>query len=248
MGMDELLENRERYVMVAVSAGNEENAEESLRELKELARTANAEVVCRLIQNLPHPDPATYVGSGKVKEISLLLEEMDADGIICDDELTPAQMKNLSDTLNCKVIDRTILILDIFAGHAHSNEGKLQVEMAQLKYRASHLAGWGKALSRLGGGIGTRGPGETKLETDRRTIEHRISVLSAQMKRMMESRNTARKQRMRNRMPVAALVGQTNAGKSTLLNHLTGSSVKSEDLLFATLDPTTRSCLLPDGQ
>ena len=199
-------------------------------------------------QKLPKPDPATYIGSGKAMELKISLVAREADGVICDDELTPAQMRNLSDLLDTKVIDRTMLILDIFAAHAHTSEGKLQVEMAQLKYRLSHLVGAGKAMSRLGGGIGTRGPGETKLETDRRVIGKRIARLSAEIKEMQKVRSMTRKRRMGHLTPVVAIVGYTNAGKSTLINRLTDSSVLSEDKLFATLDPTTRTCVMHGGQ
>ena len=172
----------------------------------------------------------------------------EATGIICDDELSPVQIRNLTDILDCKVIDRTILILDIFAAHAFTNEGKIQVKMAQLKYRFSHLQGLGKSLSRQGGGIGTRGPGETKLETDRRRLQKRISVLSHWIADVKRVRETMRKKRDNEGIPVLAIVGYTNAGKSTLLNRLTGSDVMAEDKLFATLDPTTRHCRLPQGQ
>ncbi len=209
--------------------------------------TAGAESAGRVIQLMEHPNPATYVGSGKAEEIREIAGRLEADGIVCDDELSPVQMRNLSDILEVKVIDRTVLILDIFASHATTGEGKLQVEMAQLKYRASHLAGIGKALSRLGGGIGTRGPGETKLETDRRVIRRRISTLSGEIGRLKQSRDITRRKRISSRVPIAAIVGYTNAGKSTLLNTLTEAEVLEEDKLFATLDPTTRICSLPDG-
>ena len=241
----DLEEMKETYILVAV--GTEEATEASLRELSELLDTAGGEAVDCVTQNLMHPDPATYIGSGKAEELRWIMEEEGADGIVCDDELTPAQMRNLSDILEAKVLDRTMLILDIFAAHARTKEGKLQVEMAQLKYRSSRLSGMGKALSRLGGGIGTRGPGETKLETDRRVIKTRIETLSAEIRDMKQVRNTTRKRRMESAEPVAAVVGYTNAGKSTFLNRLTGSDVLSEDKLFATLDPTTRALNLPDG-
>ena len=239
---------KEKYILLIAYSGAEEEADASLDELAELLDTADGIAVSRMKQKLPKPDPATYIGSGKAMELKISLVAREADGVICDDELTPAQMRNLSDLLDTKVIDRTILILDIFAAHAHTSEGKLQVEMAQLKYRLSHLVGAGKAMSRLGGGIGTRGPGETKLETDRRVIGKRIARLSAEIKEMQKVRSTTRKRRMGHLTPVVAIVGYTNAGKSTLINRLTDSSVLSEDKLFATLDPTTRTCVMHGGQ
>ena len=239
---------KERYLLIAVSCGDEEETWASLEELGDLLDTAGGEVAESFIQNLPHPDPATYIGSGKAKEMREFVDAYEADGILCDDELSPVQLKNLSEITECKVIDRTMLILDIFAAHAHTKEGKVQVEMAQLKYRMAHLRGIGTALSRLGGGIGTRGPGETKLETDRRAIQRKISALSADIKNMKNVRATTRKKRQQGALPTVAIVGYTNAGKSTLLNRLTGSNVLSEDKLFATLDPTTRVCTLEDGQ
>ena len=238
---------KERYILVSVYGEDEDRAESLVNELAFLTETAGGEAVCKVMQHLEHPNPATYIGKGKAEEISLLIDELNADGIICDDELTAIQIRNLSDILKVKVIDRTILILDIFAAHALTAEGKLQVEMAQLEYRASHLAGIGKALSRLGGGIGTRGPGETKLETDKRAIRKRLSSLKAEIKKLKESRNTGRQKRMQSGIPVAAIVGYTNAGKSTFLNRVTAADVKEADMLFATLDPTTRLCSLPDG-
>ncbi len=246
--MFETKEVLEKYILVGVFDRDGEAAEASLSELSELADTAGAEAVCTVLQRLEHPDSATYVGKGKVEEIAVLTEQLGADGIICDDELTPVQIRNLSDALDVKVIDRTILILDIFAAHASTAEGKLQVETAQLKYRASHLSGLGKVLSRLGGGIGTRGPGETKLEVDRRAIRHRLGVVNDEIKKLSEVRKTGRKRRLESNTPVAAIVGYTNAGKSTLLNRLTGAGIPEEDKLFATLDPTTRLCTLPGGQ
>ncbi|MCR4691062.1 MAG: GTPase HflX [Lachnospiraceae bacterium] len=219
----------------------------SLDELAGLLDTAGGEECGRMIQRLPHPDVRTYLGSGKVEELALEAAITGADGIVCDDELSPAQMQALSHELGLKVIDRTVVILDIFAAHATTKEGKIQVELAQLKYRLSHLAGLGKALSRQGGGIGTRGPGETKLETDRRAIRRRCGQLSHRIKEMEAVRQTGRKKRLRNAAPVAAIVGYTNAGKSTLLNALTGAGVLAEDKLFATLDPTTRALSLPEG-
>ena len=231
-----------------MATGNEEAAWDSLDELADLLDTAGGITVCQSVQNLAHPDRATYIGKGKAAELKELLEIHDADGIICDDELTASQMRNLSELTESKVIDRTTLILDIFAAHARTREGKLQVEIAQQKYRYARLRGMGEALSRLGAGIGTRGPGETKLETDRRVIQKRISILSEEIEAMKRARDTARKKRSSSSVPSAAIVGYTNAGKSTLLNRLTGSDVLSEDKLFATLDPTTRAAVLPDGQ
>ena len=233
--------------MVIAYHDDEEAAESSLEELGRLIETAGGEAIGMLSQKLDHPDASTYIGSGKALELKEMMEILGADAVVCDDELTPAQLRNLSDILDAKVIDRTMLILDIFAAHASTGEGKLQVEMAQLKYRSSHLKGAGIAMSRLGGGIGTRGPGESKLESDRRVIGRKIASLSADLKELQNTRTTMRKKRMSSRIPMIAIVGYTNAGKSTLLNHLTSSEVLSEDKLFATLDPTTRKCILPDG-
>ena len=241
-------DSNEKFILVAVATGNEEAAWDSLDELADLLDTAGGITVCQSVQNLAHPDRATYIGKVKAAELKELLEIHDADGIICDDELTASQMRNLSELTSSKVIDRTTLILDIFAAHAKTREGKLQVEIAQQKYRYARLRGMGEALSRLGAGIGTRGPGETKLETDRRVIQKRISILSEEIEAMKRARDTARKKRSSSSVPSAAIVGYTNAGKSTLLNRLTGSDVLSEDKLFATLDPTTRAAVLPDGQ
>ena len=202
----------------------------------------------RVIQNREQIHPGTYVGKGKLEEIKDLLWETEADGIICDDELTPAQLGNLRDELNTKVMDRTLVILDIFASRASTSEGKIQVELAQLKYRQSILTGYGTSLSRLGGGIGTRGPGEKKLEMDRRLIKSRIAQLNRELKDVKRHREVTREQRSRNHVPVVAVVGYTNAGKSTLLNKLTGAGILAEDKLFATLDPTTRGLKLPSGQ
>jgi len=238
----------EKYILVAVATGDEEAAWDSLDELSELLDTAGGTTIFQTVQNLVRPDKATYIGKGKAEELRESIEIHEADGIICDDELTASQMRNLSEITGAKVIDRTTLILDIFAAHAKTREGKLQVEIAQQKYRYARLRGMGEALSRLGGGIGTRGPGETKLETDRRVIQRRIKILSDNIEAMKRARDTARKKRSANAVPTAAIVGYTNAGKSTLLNRLTGADVLSEDKLFATLDPTTRSAILPDGQ
>ena len=238
----------EKVILVAVADQDVREAEESLDELEELVKTAGAVVAARVIQVREAPHPGTYIGKGKIDEVKALLYGTDAIGIVCDDELSPAQMGNLSDALDTKVMDRTLIILDIFAKRAFTREGKIQVELAQLKYRASKLTGQGKALSRLGGGIGTRGPGEKKLEMDRRLIRTRISRLKAELRDVVKHREVQRKQRQKNHLPVVCIVGYTNAGKSTLLNTLTGASVLSEDKLFATLDPTTRLLTLDDGQ
>ena len=248
MQLYDLKETKERVILVGVQADDNEDTEKSLDELEELAQTAGAETVGQIIQNREQIHPGTYVGKGKLDEIKNLLWETDATGIICDDELSPAQLGNLQDALDTKVMDRTLIILDIFAERASTNEGKIQVELAQLKYRQSRLVGLGKSLSRLGGGIGTRGPGEKKLEMDRRLIKGRIAQLNRELKDVKRHREVTREQRSRNHIPVIAIVGYTNAGKSTLLNRLTGASVLEEDKLFATLDPTTRGLKLPSGQ
>lgn len=245
--MYETKEVLEKVILVAVSTGKEEDAAESLDELEELAKTAGAQVAGRVIQNLEHVNNATYVGIGKVQEIKELIWETEAEAVICDDELSPAQYKNLEDELNVKVMDRTLIILDIFAGRAKTAEGKIQVELAQLRYRSTQLIGM-RNLSRQGGGIGTRGPGEKKLEVDRRLIRNRISQLKEQVLEMENHRQVTRAKRQENPVPVVGIVGYTNAGKSTLLNTLTNASVLEEDKLFATLDPTTRNYKLPDGQ
>lgn len=250
--MAELYENkeaaRERVILVGVCTRENENVEESLDELAELADTAGAEAVGRVIQNRESMHPGTYIGSGKIDEVRELAAALQADGVICDDELTPAQLRGLEQELDLKVMDRTLVILDIFAQHATTSEGKLQVELAQLRYRLARLTGKGIAMSRLGGGIGTRGPGEKKLETDRRLIKSRIARLNRELKEMQIHRDTARKKRLNEAVPVAAIVGYTNAGKSTLLNALTGAGILAENKLFATLDPTTRRMELPSGQ
>lgn len=246
-----MIDNREaeeRVILVAVRKSDRENTEQSLDELCELASTAGAVTVARVIQNLDNFNPSTYIGKGKIDEIKELIIEYDATGIICDDELSPAQMNNLSDALEIKVMDRTLLILDIFAARANTNEGKIQVELAQLRYRSSRLSGLGNALSRLGGGIGTRGPGETKLEMDRRIIHERIGQLKHELEAVVTHRELTRSQRSRSNIPVVAIVGYTNAGKSTLLNTLTGAGILAENKLFATLDPTTRGLELESGQ
>ena len=246
--MIELKQDKERVILVGVELPGEESMEDSLSELSELATTAGAETVGRVIQNREQVHPGTYVGKGKIEEIKDLLWELEATGIICDDELSPAQMKNLQDELNVKVMDRTLLILDIFAARASTSEGKIQVELAQLKYRQTRLTGFGTAMSRLGGGIGTRGPGEKKLEMDRRLIKSRIAALNRELKEVKRHREVTREQRSKSYVPVVAIVGYTNAGKSTLLNRLTGADILAEDKLFATLDPTTRGLKLPGGQ
>lgn len=246
--MIDLKETQERVILVGVSTSDYDDTEKSLDELEELAATAGAVTVGRVIQNLDQIHPGTYVGKGKLEEIKDLLWETEATGIICDDELSPIQLGNMEDILDTKVMDRTLIILDIFAGRASTNEGKIQVELAQLKYRQSRLTGLGKSLSRLGGGIGTRGPGEKKLEMDRRLIRDRIAQLNRELKDVKRHREVTREQRSRNKIPVVAIVGYTNAGKSTLLNTLTGAGVLEEDKLFATLDPTTRNLKLPSKQ
>lgn len=246
--MIELKKEKEKVLLVGVSISGTEDTESSLRELSELAATAGAESVGMVIQSREQVHPGTYVGKGKIEEIKDLLWELDATGIICDDELSPVQMKNLQDELDVKVMDRTLVILDIFAERASTSEGKIQVELAQLKYRQTRLTGFGTAMSRLGGGIGTRGPGEKKLEMDRRLIKSRIAVLNRELKDVKRHREVTREQRSKSRIPVAAIVGYTNAGKSTLLNTLTGAEILAEDKLFATLDPTTRNLKLPSGQ
>lgn len=243
------LENMcEKVILVGVHTFQNDDTEKSLDELEELVHTAGAEVVGRVIQNLDQEHPATYVGKGKIAEIKDLIWETDATGIVCDDELSPVQLGNLEDMLDTKVMDRTLIILDIFAGRASTSEGKLQVELAQLRYRQSRLTGLGRSLSRLGGGIGTRGPGEKKLEMDRRLIKNRIAQLNRELKEVKRHRELTREQRQKNQIPVVAIVGYTNAGKSTLLNTLTGAGVLEEDKLFATLDPTTRNLKLPSKQ
>ena len=238
----------EKVILVGIALNRIEETQSSLDELGDLAATAGASVLGRLIQNREAPHPGTYLGKGKIEELSIMIKELGADGVICDDELSPAQMANLSEALDVKVMDRTLLILDIFAQRASTREGKIQVELALLRYRATRLVGFGRAMSRLGGGIGTRGPGETKLEMDRRLIKERISYLKKELAEVVAHREVARKQRSKNPVPVAAIVGYTNAGKSTLLNTLTNAGVLEEDKLFATLDPTTRSLVLESGQ
>jgi GTP-binding protein HflX len=246
----------ERVVLVSVwTTGSEVSAENSIAELKLLAETAGSHVLEGLIQRRDRPDPATYIGRGKVAELRDVVVANGADTVICDGELTLAQLRNLEDRVGVKVIDRTALILDIFAAHAKSAEGKAQVELAQLQYLKQRLRGWGGNLSRqVGGrasggvGIGGRGPGETKLETDRRRINSRIAKLRAALREMDTTRETKRAERRRHQVPSVAIVGYTNAGKSSLLNRLTGAGVLVDDALFATLDPTTRRAAAPDGR
>ena len=248
MELFDLSDKTERVILVGVQENDGDDTEESLQELAELAKTAGAEVVGTVIQKRERIHPGTYVGKGKIDEIRTLLNALDATGIICDDELSPVQMNHLQQELESKIMDRTLLILDIFASRAVTKEGKIQVELAQLRYRAVRLVGLGSSLSRLGGGIGTRGPGEKKLEMDRRLIKERISQLKKELEHVKKHRELLREGRKKDRVMTAAIVGYTNAGKSTLLNTLTDAGVLSEDKLFATLDPTTRLLELDGGQ
>lgn len=244
----EVKEDAERVILFAASTDSEESTKESLEELSDLVKTAGAITLGTLIQNRDTLSPGTYIGKGKIDELRIMVEELGATGVVCDDELSPAQLKNLEDLLNTKVMDRTLIILEIFASRAKTREGKIQVELAQLKYRSARLVGLRSSLSRLGGGIGTKGPGEKKLEMDRRLISDRMSQLRQEVKDIESHRELARSQRQKNMIPVIAIVGYTNAGKSTLLNTLTDAGVLEEDKLFATLDPTTRNYKLPSGQ
>ena len=249
--MAQFFENRqeqERVILVAVHEKQDRIQDASLDELAELVKTAGAICVGTLTQNLEYANGVTYLGKGKLEELKAMLVALEATGIVCDTELTPAQMKNLSQILDTKIMDRTMIILDIFAARANTREGKIQVELAQLKYNATMLVGLRDSLSRLGGGIGTRGPGEKKLEMDRRLIREEISKLKRELDAVKKHRETQRKLRSNNSSPVICIVGYTNAGKSTLLNYLTDAQVLSEDKLFATLDPTTRMLQLPNGQ
>ena len=244
----EIGEQQERVILFAASTNDSDDTEESVEELKELVKTAGAETVGTVIQNRENIHPGTYLGKGKIQELKEMVWESGATGVVCDDELSPAQLKNLEDALDTKVMDRTMIILDIFAARAKTREGQIQVELAQLRYRAVRLVGLRNSLSRLGGGIGTRGPGETKLEVDRRRIHERISQLKSELQDVERHRDVVRKQREQSGTLTAAIVGYTNAGKSTLLNKLTGAGILAEDKLFATLDPTTRALVLPGGE
>ena len=244
----EIKDMEERVILLGVSTGDEADTLACLDELEDLVETAGAVTVDKIIQNRENVHPGTYLGKGKIEEVKERLWELDATGVVCDDELSPAQLRNLEDALDTKVMDRTMVILDIFAARASTKEGKLQVGLAQLKYRAARLVGLRSSLSRLGGGIGTRGPGEKKLEMDRRLIHERIGQLKAELKEVERHREVQRRQREKSHIKVAAIVGYTNAGKSTLLNHLTNAGILAEDKLFATLDPTTRNLSLPQGQ
>lgn len=252
--MTEEIKNRENHdaqpvkVLLAALDTGDCDAEASLDELSELAETANAEVAARIVQKRPCADSATVLGEGKIEEMRLLAEQLEAQLIIFDTELTASEIRNIEEIVNVRVIDRTMLILDIFASRAVTNEGKLQVELAQLRYRLPRLAGIGRSLSRLGGGIGTRGPGEKQLETDRRHIRRRIEKLEAELRELSARRELARKRRKKDGTLTGAIVGYTNAGKSTLLNRLTDADVYAADRLFATLDLTSRAVLLPDGR
>lgn len=238
----------ERVILVGVDFERDGmDVHSCLDELEELVNTAGAVTVGRIIQKRPRIHPGYYLGTGKVEEIKTMVDALDATGIICDDELSPAQLRNLEKMVGTKIMDRTMVILDIFAGRATSREGKIQVELAQLKYRLSRLTGLGASMSRLGGGIGTRGPGEKKLEVDRRYIKDRISELRSDLEEIRTHRSLLRTQRDKKGTPVVSLVGYTNAGKSTILNSLTNAGVLEEDKLFATLDTTTRVVMLPAG-
>lgn len=244
----ETKDEQERVILVGISTYENDDTKDSLDELEDLVKTAGAVTLTKIIQNRESIHPGTYVGKGKMEEIREAAEQLGATGVVCDDELSPAQLKNLEDVLDIKVMDRTLIILDIFADRATTREGKIQVELAQLKYRSARLIGLRSSLSRLGGGIGTRGPGEKKLEMDRRLIKDRISQLYRELDDVKSSRDVTRQQRSKGSLQVASIVGYTNAGKSTLLNTLTSAGVLEEDKLFATLDPTTRNLKLPGGQ
>lgn len=236
----------EKVILLGVDVGDD--TKESMKELAELVDTAGATVLDSIVQSRERIHPGTYLGKGKIEEVRERIERLDATGVVCDDELTPAQLRNLEDLLDTKVMDRTMVILDIFAKRATTSEGKIQVELAQLKFSAARLIGLRSSLSRLGGGIGTRGPGEKKLEMDRRLIHERISQLKAELKKVESHRELIRKSRDENLAFNVAIVGYTNAGKSTLLNKLTDANILAEDKLFATLDPTTRKLKLGSGQ
>ncbi|MBD5097776.1 MAG: GTPase HflX [Lachnospiraceae bacterium] len=238
----------EKIILLSVDPDDGQDIDANLDELEELIKTAGGVVVGRMIQKKESVDKATYIGSGKTLELRELVEELGATGVCSDDELSPMQIKNLEELVDTKIIDRTTVILDIFASRASTREGKIQIELAQLKYRSSRLVGMRNSLSRLGGGIGTRGPGEKKLEIDRRIIKERIAQLQRELEDVKQHREVMRKQRIKGSLPVVAIVGYTNAGKSTLLNHLTLAGVLEEDKLFATLDPTSRNYTLGNGQ
>lgn len=244
----DLKEVEEKVILIAVRTSDEDDTEACLDELEELVKTAGAVTVAKVIQNREKVHPGTYLGKGKIEEVREMVWDLGATGVVCDDELSPAQLRNLEDALETKVMDRTMVILDIFASRANTREGKIQVELAQLKYRAARLVGLRNSLSRLGGGIGTRGPGEKKLEMDRRLIHDRIGQLKEELQDVERHREVQRQQREKAHTQVAAIVGYTNAGKSTLLNYLTDAGILAEDKLFATLDPTTRNLKLPSGQ
>lgn len=244
----DLKDIEEKVILIAVSTGDGDGTKASVDELEELVKTAGAVTVDKMIQNRERVHPGTYLGKGKIQEVKERAWELGATGVVCDDELSPAQLRNLEQELDMKIMDRTMVILDIFASRATTREGKIQVELAQLKYRSARLVGLRSSLSRLGGGIGTRGPGEKKLEMDRRLIHDRIGILKSELDDVKRHREVARQQRDKNHVTVAAIVGYTNAGKSTLLNQLTDAGILAEDKLFATLDPTTRNLNLPGGQ
>lgn len=244
----ELKEEAERLILVGVQEQAQDDTEDSVRELGDLAATAGAEVVGTMIQRREKIHPATYIGKGKIEEVRMMADALEATGILCDDELSPAQMNNLQQELNLKVMDRTLVILDIFAKHAVTSEGKIQVELAQLRYRAAHLKGLGRSLSRLGGGIGTRGPGEKKLEVDRRRIHERISQLKRELEEVVKHRELIRTQRERSNKKMAALAGYSSSGKSSIENYLTGAGILEDAKLFSTLDTTTRVLKLSQKQ
>lgn len=247
MAYFENIERSERALLVSVDTGDFD-AQASIDELEELAHTAGAEVLAKMVQKRAAPDAATFIGSGRIAELRDFCRDHEADLLIFDGELTPSQQRNIEKLTDVRVIDRTTLILDIFAARARSSEGKLQVELAQLKYTLPRLGGKGTELSRLGGGIGTRGPGESKLESDRRHIHRRIIALEKQLKAVEHRRTRLRQRRQKTGVETVAIVGYTNAGKSTLMNALTNAGVLAEDKLFATLDPTARALTLPDGR